>query len=132
MHQLGQRQTAQRRAIQEAIQTASRPLTASEILGEAKSAYAGLGIATVYRAVNLLVEEGWLKSVRLPGEPARFERADGGHHHFFQCRACGVTFTVEGCAGGLESLVPDGFHVERHEIVLYGTCGSCVTTPARR
>ena len=125
MPQVGQRKTAQRRAIQEAIHTAGRPLTASEILAEARNSHPALGIATVYRAVNLLVEEGWLKSVRLPGEPARFERADGGHHHFFQCRACGLTYTVEGCAGGLESLVPDGFQVERHEIVLYGTCEGC-------
>ncbi len=105
--------------------TARRPLTASETLHEAARTLPGLGIATVYRAVNLLVEDGWLKSVRLPGEPVRFERADGGHHHFFQCGTCGVTFAVDGCAGELQALVPDGFQVERHEIVLYGTCRGC-------
>jgi Fur family ferric uptake transcriptional regulator len=125
MDRIGQRQTAQRQAIQEAILTASRPLTASEILTEAGGSLPGLGIATVYRTVNLLVEAGWLKSVQLPGEPSRFEPADGGHHHFFQCTACGLTFPVAGCAGALEALVPDGFQVEGHEIVLYGTCQGC-------
>jgi Fur family ferric uptake transcriptional regulator len=34
-------------------------------------------------------------------------------------------FEVEGCPGNLRSVVPSGFRLERHEVVLYGVCRAC-------
>ena len=117
------RNTNQRRAIRQAIEDADRPLDANEVLAEANAE--GLGLATVYRTLKLGVEEGWLKPVELPNAPTRYEMAGKKHHHHFECRDCNKVFDVEGCPGNLQALVPEGFTLEDHEIILYGNCGKC-------
>jgi Fur family transcriptional regulator, ferric uptake regulator len=84
-----------------------------------------LGIATVYRNVKALLEDGTLRVVNVPGQPDRYERAGKEHHHHFHCRACDGLFEVEACPGGLAALAPDGFRTERHEIILFGLCSQC-------
>ena len=100
-------------------------MTAAETLSAARQRYEGLGIATVYRTLGLLLEEGWLTIVELPGEPTRFERTISQHHHYFRCRLCEQVFTLPGCIGAISSWVPPGFVHERHEVVLHGECASC-------
>lgn len=82
-------------------------------------------MATVYRTLNSLLEEGFVAAVELPGEPARYEVAGKPHHHHFHCRRCDQVFEVPGCPGNLRSVVPDGFRLESHEVVLYGSCAEC-------
>ena len=120
------RNTSQRRAIREAIEDAGRPLDANEVLAAAEAE--GLGLATVYRTLKLGVEEGWLTPVELPNAPARFEMAGKQHHHHFECRSCQRVFEVHGCPGNLKPLVPKGFTLEDHEVILYGQCDECGKT----
>lgn len=108
------------------IRDAGRPLSPSEILERGQSAVEGLSLATVYRTLKLLVESGDVRAVELPGEPARYEpRVSGRHHHYFRCDSCGRVFEVQGCPGKLESLLPGGFTLSGHEVVLYGRCAEC-------
>ena len=86
-----------------------------------------MGIATVYRNLKLLVEEGSVQVVELPGDSPRYESKHLGHHHQFQCRACERVFDVHGCPGDLARLAPAGFRVEAHELTLYGQCADCAT-----
>lgn len=120
-----ERNTRQRGAIRRALQRADRPLSPNEVLAEARTEVGGLGIATVYRNIRALVDEGWLATVELPGEVARYELGGKAHHHHFHCRTCDRVFEVEGCPGSLQSLVPRGFALDGHEVVLYGTCAEC-------
>jgi Fur family ferric uptake transcriptional regulator len=88
----------------------------------------GAGLATVYRAIKELVEEGWLQAVNVPGEPPRYERANLPQHHHFLCRACGRLFDLEPLkAPRFASLAPKGSVVEEEELVLKGTCAECAT-----
>ncbi|MCL4793335.1 MAG: transcriptional repressor [Bryobacteraceae bacterium] len=119
------RKTRQRSAIREALETCGRPMSPDEVLALAQKKVSGLGIATVYRNLKALVEEGWLVPVELPGEPARYELAGKDHHHHFHCRACGRVFELHGCVDKLVEMVPAGFAMTGHELVLYGLCGSC-------
>jgi Fur family ferric uptake transcriptional regulator len=120
-----ERNTRQRTAIRDAIAKAARPLLPQEILLAAETDAPGLSIATVYRNVRTLLDEGELKAVMLPGEVARYELAGGGHHHHFQCLSCQRVFEVEACPGNLASLAPPGFTVEDHDLTLYGRCNEC-------
>ena len=95
------------------------------MLPAAQSYAPGLGIATVYRNLKALVEEGWLESVSLPGESPRYEIAGKRHHHHFRCRTCERVFEINGCYTNLLQLTPRGFRLEGHEVVLYGLCGAC-------
>lgn len=126
-----QRKTQQRSAIRAAIEKADRPLSPQEVLDIAQKSLPGLGIATVYRNIRALVDDGWLQAVGLPGAPDRYEVAGKRHHHHFHCRECDSVFEVDGCPEkGVGEMAPDGFEVESHEIILYGLCRSCATPPA--
>lgn len=124
------RQTEQRRAIRECLEEAGRPLSAQEVLEAAQDQVTGLGIATVYRNLKALVDQGFLIPVDLPGEPSRYELAAQGHHHHFQCRGCERVFDVRGCFKALEQNLPPGFLAEDHEVVIYGRCADCVSSAA--
>lgn len=121
-----ERNTRQRQIIRQVFEEANRPLGPQEVL-QAGQAYAPrLGIATVYRTLKSFVEEGLLVSVELPGEPARYEIAGKAHHHHFRCRSCHRVFEIDGCPPNMKRLAPRGFRLEGHDVVLYGTCTTCV------
>lgn len=120
-----ERSTRQRVAIREVIASAQRPLLPQEILDGAHALVPGLGLATVYRNLKSLVEDGVLTPVDFPAQGTRYELAHRPHHHHFQCLHCQRVFDVHGCPGDLRSLAPEGFEVESHEINLYGRCSDC-------
>ncbi len=121
-----ERNTRQRAAIRLAIEQAGRPLLPAEVLAAAQQDVPGLSLATVYRGLKALVEEGQLAPVSLPSEITRYERAGHHHHHHFQCRRCQRVFDVHACPGDLSKLAPTGFQVESHDLTLYGLCGDCL------
>jgi Fur family ferric uptake transcriptional regulator len=124
------RRTRQRAAIRAVLEEARRPLSIAEVLDLAQRSVPGLGIATVYRTVGTLVEEGVLAQVEIGGEAPRYEIAGRGHHHHFRCRRCQRVFEVEGCLPDIQRLAPAGYLVEDHEILLFGLCPDC--TPRRK
>ena len=119
------RSTRQKRAIEAVLQDHNNPLTAAEIQKLALKRVPSIGIATVYRALKSLASVRQVKSVEIPGQPPRYERADKGHHHHFFCRTCGGVFELEKCLDGIKKMAPPGFRVEDHEIILYGACKTC-------
>ncbi|MBB4843701.1 Fur family ferric uptake transcriptional regulator [Paucibacter oligotrophus] len=126
-----ERSTRQRTAIYDAIAAAGRPLSALEVLEAARVDVEGLGIATVYRNLKLLLEDGSVTLVQLPSDGPRYELTGHAHHHHFQCTCCQRVFDVHQCPGDLAKLAPPGFSVERHEITLYGHCEDC-QAPVRK
>lgn len=120
-----ERDTSQRRAIRQVFRDADRPLSTHEVLEEAKRLKPNIGIATVYRTLKLLLDSGWLATIRLPGEPPRYELADKPHHHHFHCQECGHVVEVPGSDDLLAALVPAGFRLDHHDLVLYGRCARC-------
>jgi Fur family transcriptional regulator, ferric uptake regulator len=118
------RNTRQRAAISQAMTEAGRPLLPQEILEIAQQWVPGLNLATVYRNLNLMAEDGSVTSVQLPGQPTRFEVA-GTHHHHFLCRRCDRVYDIHACSTEIARLAPKGFEVEDHEVVLYGSCPGC-------
>jgi Fur family ferric uptake transcriptional regulator len=128
------RQTAQRRAILDVLQDAPGPLTPQEVLELARSHKRSLGLATVYRNLNALTDEGEVSAVSLPGERTRYEVKERAHHHHFYCRQCDNVFKLTTpCPVDLVKgvTVPRGFQVTHHELTLYGLCPNCQhdTTP---
>ncbi len=119
------RKTKQRDAVRAVLAAAERPLSIDELLKAASRRVDGLGIATVYRAVALLLDDDWIEAVEIPGEPPRYERTDKGHHHHFQCQECDRTFDIAGCLDNLRKLAPSKFRVKEHSVTLYGLCASC-------
>jgi Fur family ferric uptake transcriptional regulator len=124
---VGQRNSPQRAAITRVILAADGPLTIEEVHQQARELHRGLGIATVYRNVKLLLEAGVIKSVVLPDGDTRYEGAELGHHHHFRCRLCRSVFDIDHCPITLPKTreLPGGFRVEGHDLTLYGICPAC-------
>lgn len=119
------RNTRQRHVIRQVFEEADGPLRPQDVLRASQVYAPRLGIATVYRTLKAFVEAGWLGVVELPGETARYEKAGKGHHHHFRCRTCHRIFDIAGCPPNMQQLLPRGFRLEGHDVVLYGRCTAC-------
>ena len=119
-----QRETRQRRTIRRILEEAGHPLSPKEVLDAAQHTVKGLGIATVYRNLRTLQDDGWIAVVEVPGDSPRYEVAGKDHHHFL-CRDCDKLFEVDGCPGNVRAVTPEGFELEGHDFLLYGLCRSC-------
>ena len=121
-----ERKTRQRDAIREVFEEHARPMGPVDVHEFAKSKVPGMGIATVYRNLKALIDEEYLTTIELPGIGGLlYERADKHHHHYFYCRECNRFFDIEACPGDLNKLLPTGFALENHEIMLSGLCDQC-------
>ena len=119
------RVTRQRQAIRQVLLETDRPLSVQEVLAAARGNIPGLGIATVYRTIKELSQEGWLLAVQLPSESPRYEPIGKGHHHHFLCRRCARLYDIRECLDNLRSLLPPGFQLEAHDVALQGICADC-------
>lgn len=96
-----------------------------------------VGIASVYRGIELLAELALVARVDVGDGIARYERAsvensdqdrDHHHHHHFICDRCGLLMpfddqALEQAIVALEDRV--GFSVSGHEVLLHGACSDC-------
>ncbi len=108
--------------------------SAQEIFDGIRAGGSRVGIASVYRALDQLVELGLVQRVELGDGVARFEpsHVDGAHHHHLVCDDCGrvepffdprLEDAIEGAAGRL------AYGITAHEIVLHGSCYDCSPRP---
>jgi len=64
--------------------------------------------------------------VDYPGQPPRYEWADGQDKVHFACRACDKLFAIEDTTEDTPpSIAPKGFKVQGFEVMLYGICPEC-------
>lgn len=130
----GLKVTSQRVAILEALE--SRPdhhLTAEEIYECVRVDNPEIGLATVYRTIQLLAELGLIDKLNLGDGFIRYEIGDGGQneghrHHHLICLKCNDVLTFEGdFMEDLEERIQSAmeFQVVDHEVKLYGYCKDC-------
>lgn len=124
----GLRPTRQRRAVAEALASFDDFRSAQEIhrlLGERGEK---VGLATVYRTLQLLAENGEVDLLRSEDGEAIYRRCSDTHHHHLVCRQCGATVEVEGPAvERWTSAIAEehGYDDLSHTLEIFGTCPSC-------
>ena len=107
--------------------------TAEEIYELVKSSYPEIGLATVYRTIQLLSENQLEDRISLDDGFARYEIGNMGdatkhHHHHLICRRCGKVLSFrDDLLEELEAkiLSTTGFYAVNHEVKLYGYCQEC-------
>jgi Fur family ferric uptake transcriptional regulator len=104
--------------------------SAQEIFDGIRAGGGRIGIASVYRALDQLVELRLLQRVDLGDGIARFEPAHTGgeHHHHLVCDGCGKVepFYDPGLEQALEQAASRlDYGMRAHEVVLHGDCGGC-------
>ena len=130
----GLKVTNQRLLVLETI--ADRPgqhLTAEEIYELTKEKYPEIGLATIYRALQVMVELHIIDKLNFDDGFARYELgqemgSERHHHHHAICMECKTVFSLEeDLLGGLEQNLMErlGFQVTDHEVKLYGYCQAC-------
>lgn len=111
-----------------------RHVAAEDIYELVKVDYPEIGLATVYRTVQLLLEMQLVDKINLDDGCVRYEIGHlfgGGarhHHHHLICKSCGKVMPfeddlLEELEGQIEERL--GFHVLDHELKFYGQCKEC-------
>jgi Fur family ferric uptake transcriptional regulator len=120
------RTTRQGEIILKVIRSAGRPLTPLEIHQRATRKSPTIGIATTYRHLKSLGENQQVVGVDYPGQPPRYEWADGKDKVHFACRSCDKLFALEDTTGDAPpAQAPEGFELQGFEVMLYGLCPAC-------
>lgn len=130
LERAGFRRGGARRAVIDALAAEPCAVSAQQIEERLVGAGRRVGRASVYRALEQLVDLGLVHRLDLGADTGAYERVDpaGEHHHHMVCDACGKVVPFEDAA--LERAVGNvrggaGFEVQGHEIVLRGACGAC-------
>ena len=114
--------------------SSSQHLTAEQIYDKVKADNPEIGLATVYRTIQVLLELHLIDRVNFDDGSERYEIVRMGtkgarhHHHHLICINCGKVFEFEeDMMEGLETEIEKetGFQVIDHEVKLYGYCKEC-------
>ena len=113
-----------RRSVVQVIAAQDRHFTAEELRGQLP----GVGRATVYRCLKLLVESGALCRVLLEEGTLHYQLSHRGHHHHLLCVECGSSEDLLGC--DIEDRLmavsaSHGFQLSGHWLEVYGRCKDC-------
>jgi Fur family ferric uptake transcriptional regulator len=87
-----------------------------------------VGLTTVYRTLQLLVDADEVDTMRLPSGEQLYRRCSRTHHHHLVCRDCGATVEVEGPAverWADKIAAAHGFTEISHTLEIFGTCAGC-------
>jgi Fur family ferric uptake transcriptional regulator len=134
----GYRITHPRQMILDVLSKTSKHMSAEEIYLAVHKIYPAIGLTTVYRTLELLVQMGLVFKFDFGDGRARYELSEGPkgvrHHHHLVCTNCGriIDYTdfideeVE-----LLSQIEEGlskkfnFKITNHLIQFYGLCDKC-------
>lgn len=87
-----------------------------------------VGLATVYRALQSLVDAGSADVLMTDSGEATYRSCSRTHHHHLVCRWCGRTVEIQGPAveRWADTIAAEHGYVEvSHTLELFGTCSTC-------
>jgi Fur family transcriptional regulator, ferric uptake regulator len=123
-----QRKTRQRAAVEEILSDRHDFRTAQQIHDDLRHQGERIGLATVYRTLQLMTEVGELDAIRTNEGETAYRRCSTGHHHHLVCRDCGRTVEVSGPAverWANAVAARHGFREISHDLEIFGTCNTC-------
>lgn len=126
--------TRQRLAIAEWLHETPGHHSIEELHDALREAEPGIGQATVYRTVKLLMDSGLLTEMRFADGMSRFEviHPQRAHDHLV-CRACGTVVEINSkklSEAQIEAATEYGFVLSDRTRCLYGLCPACRATGA--
>jgi Fe2+ or Zn2+ uptake regulation protein len=126
----GYRLSAPRSAVVETLATLGCSVTAKEIADRLHERGEDVGVASIYRTLDLLDRLRLARRVDAAEGVARYEPIDpsGEHHHHLVCERCGEVVAFED--RDLERAIDRLSHrvdyaIDAHDVTLRGKCPSC-------
>lgn len=128
LRRLGVRVTPQRLFVLEALEQTGGHTTAEEIMRWVSRSYPALNLATVYRALDVLVSVGLVAQTNLGGGASYYELVGDSPHHHLACERCGHVIEMDESL--LTSLRDDAlrvysFHARPRHLAIFGLCDEC-------
>jgi Fur family transcriptional regulator, ferric uptake regulator len=124
----GRRQTRQRSAVLALLEELDGFRTAQDLHALLRERGDAVGLATVYRALQALVDDGLVDVLRSSDGEAAYRRCSPVHHHHLVCRSCGRTVEVADAPverWAARIAAEHGFADVQHQLEVFGTCASC-------
>ena len=124
----GYKLTRQRRAVIQAITATRSHLTPASIYNQVHPDHPQIGLATIYRTLEILTELGLICELHGGGISHSYTISTPQHHHHLVCSNCG---TVVDCPGfrlkELEQALSreTGFRIDEHQLEFTGLCPNC-------
>ncbi len=136
----GQRSRSTQRgdAVRESLRGRGGFGSAQDVYAELRSAGSPIGLATVYRHLQALVDEGTVDTIRSADGEAMYRYcadADVAHHHHLVCRNCGKAVEVQGKAvenWARAVAAEHGYTDVDHTVELFGLCADCRAAQQRQ
>jgi len=129
LKQKGLRLTPQRETILKTFISNEGHVGIEDLINSAKASDPSIGVATVYRTINLLIECGLARENSLPDGKRFYERMyRQGHHDHLVCNNCGKIVEFEHPLiekFQKEVAISHDFMLENHKMALYGLCANC-------
>lgn len=136
LREKGLKVTEQRLAVLTALsQRTDSHLTAEEIYDLVRVSSPKIGLATVYRTIQVLLELNIIDRICLDDGCVRYElghiyeNTDSHHHHHLICVKCGRVMSFQGdLLEEFEQKMEEqtGFWIQDHDVKLYGYCADCL------
>ncbi|WP_024804890.1 Fur family transcriptional regulator [Nocardia sp. BMG51109] len=104
------------------------------ILGLVRESLGTVSHQAVYDVLRALTEAGLIRRIQPMGSVARYETRVGDNHHHVVCRGCGAIADVDCAVGDAPCLTAsndNGFALDEAEVIYWGRCPDCSTTPTR-
>ena len=116
--------TKQKKLVLDIIENSHKHPTAEEVFLEARQQMPNIALGTVYRNLNSLVDEGFVRRITLSGTPDRFDKKKCDHDHLV-CQKCGKLKDVflNGIADEIK--INSGNEIISYELNAYYICDSC-------
>ena len=124
----GLKHSRQRDAVLTFLKSTTSHPTAEDVYTVVRQEFPKVSLGTIYRNLNLLVDQGDLIRIRCGDGVEHFDATVETHNHFI-CQSCGkvqdvdwelrsdIDQVAEKCCSG---------KVEGHELYFYGTCNQCL------
>lgn len=103
--------------------------TAEDIYQEIHDIEPTISLATVYRNLNLLADNGEIRKIKFQGTSDRFDPITAEHFHFV-CNNCGKVkdLSIKTEFKKMDELIMEetGADVYFHDLIVYGVCKECL------
>ena len=124
----GYRLTEPRRALADLILGHGGHFTASDLAAAARDRRIGVSRATLFRALEVMVELGVVERLDLPSGDHAYVPCATAHHHHVVCSRFGRTTDVDDA--GINEAVREiarmtGYRIDTHRLELFGLCRPC-------
>lgn len=121
------RRTRSQTQILELLAQLSEAISAQDLYMQLRQNNVSMGLATVYRALDSLKQEGVVQVRTLPSGESLYSLAKQDTHHL-TCVRCGTSAVMDECpVHGLESHLTQShrFQIFYHTLEFFGLCESC-------